>query len=231
MRPLIGITCETGFNAKNLAEYSLRHNYCDNLVKCGATPLLLPHDEASAANYIKILDGILISGGNLDVDPKLYGKTDLHPKTQPDTARNTFESTLAREALAKETPILGICGGAQLLAVTLGGNLYQHIGDQAENPLEHEQPIPLNEPYHEIAIREGSLLAKVTERKKMKVNSAHHQGIKSAGRGKVSAVAEDSIPEAIEYGDKFCLGVQWHPEYNTDAADEKIFAAFVTACR
>ena len=233
MQPLIGITCESSFNSKKLPEYNLRHNYCDNLAAVGAAAVLLPYDEAAAASYVKALDGILISGDDFDVDPQYYGETELHPKTNPDKTRTAFELALAKAALANKIPLLGICGGAQLLAVALGGSLYQHINDDLDGTLEHEQPATRDEPYHQIDIHAGSRLGRITERRRMKVNSAHHQGIKSTGLAAVSAVSvADSIIEAIELADsQFCLGLQWHPEYNTDAADEKIFAAFAAACR
>ncbi len=232
MQPLIGITCEAGFDGKDQPYYHLRHNYCRNLTEAGASVVLIPHDKKAVDNYVKILDGILISGGDFDVPPKYYGDSSLHPKTDINEARSDFELALAKAAMTKDVPLLGICGGAQLLTVAAGGGLHQHLKDDLSGSLEHEQPTPRYRPYHEIAVRPDSVLAKIIGKTEMKVNSAHHQGIKFGGRAKVVATATDSVAEAVEIPDhRFYLGLQWHPEYNTDPGDEKIFAAFVAAAR
>jgi putative glutamine amidotransferase len=128
-------------------------------------------------------------------------------------------------------PVLGICGGEQLLAVALGGTLLQHIPDSIENALEHEQPNPRHEPGHEITLVPGTLLHRIAGVDTMRVNSAHHQAVRAPGRfAVVNATASDGVIEGIEdprYG--FALGVQWHPEFLIDPADAKIFHAFVAA--
>jgi len=231
MQPLIGITCESDFNSKKMAEYKLRHNYGANLIAHGAATVHLPYDKSAIATYIKSFDGFVISGGDFDVLPSLYGAQSVHPKTSTEATRTEFEFSLVNEAIKNNIPLLGICGGAQLLAVALGGNLYQHIADDKPNSLQHEQPTPRNEPYHEVAVAANSMLATITTSKRLKVNSAHHQGIKDVGKAKVVATAEDGIIEALELPNcKFCLGIQWHPEYNTSPADKNIFQAFVSAC-
>ena len=231
MQPLIGITCESDLNSKKMAQYKLRHNYGENLIRYGAATVHLPYDEKAVTAYINKCDGFVISGGDFDILPSLYGAKTTHPKTDTDPTRTNFELKLITQAMANQTPILGICGGAQLLAVALGGSLYQHLADDKPQCLQHEQPTPRNEPYHRVKIKAGSLLESITASDAIKVNSAHHQAIKSSGKAEVVAVAEDGITEAIESkAHKFCLGIQWHPEYNTSPADEKIFGAFVAAC-
>jgi GMP synthase-like glutamine amidotransferase len=138
-----------------------------------------------------------------------------------------------KNAVESGKPVLGICGGQQLLAVALGGQLIQHIPDEVPGALAHEQPNPRTEPGHEVAITEGSMLSRIIGKPRMAVNSAHHQAVASIGDGGVvNALAPDGVIEGIEHpGYRFALGVQWHPEYAVDPDDPAIFRAFIAACR
>jgi putative glutamine amidotransferase len=128
-------------------------------------------------------------------------------------------------------PILGICGGQQLLNVALGGTLIQHIPDEVCNPLAHEQPNPRTEPGHSAQIAAGTHLAQIVKDQSILVNSAHHQAVKQVAPGCViNATATDGVIEGIELADyPFCIGVQWHPEYYISPADTALFEAFIKA--
>ena len=128
-------------------------------------------------------------------------------------------------------PVLGICGGQQLLAVAFGGTLIQHIPDEVAGALAHEQPNPRTEPGHEVAVAPDTLLAAIVGAKRLAVNSAHHQAVATPGNGAVvNALAPDGVVEGVEHpGYRFALGVQWHPEYAVDPRDPAIFDAFVRA--
>jgi putative glutamine amidotransferase len=119
------------------------------------------------------------------------------------------------------------------LHVALGGTLIQHIPDAVPNALAHEQPNPRTEPSHNVTVIPGTLLHSIVETDIMAVNSAHHQAAADAPDGVViNARAPDGIIEGIEApAYRFCLGVQWHPEYSISPNDDRILAAFVTACR
>jgi putative glutamine amidotransferase len=147
--------------------------------------------------------------------------------------RTAFELAITRGALAGDMPVLGICGGQQLLNVVLGGTLIQHIPDEIRDALAHEQPNPRDESGHDISVTPGTLLYKITGTSTMSVNSAHHQAVRTIGKGiVVDAVAPDGVIEGIEApGKRFCLGVQWHPEFSIDPGDSKIFDAFIDAAR
>lgn len=234
-RPIIGVTLdaeEPGGYSK-LPWYALRKNYFAALAEAGALPIALPHHPELAAQYLEEIDGLLITGGAFDVDPSLYGGGPAHPTVSLKEGRTAFELAITKGALAKDLPVLGICGGQQLLAVALGGTLIQHIPDSIAGALEHEQPNPRNQPGHDISIAADTLLARIVGKPRMAVNSAHHQAVEKPGNGAVvNALAPDGVVEGVEHpGFRFALGVQWHPEYAVDPADPLIFHAFVAACR
>lgn len=233
--PIIGITADSekpgGYS--KFPWYALRQNYCSAVTAAGGVPVVLPHEVAMIERYTAMIDGLLVSGGAFDVDPKLFGATDTHATVSLKEGRTDFELGITRAVLAAGKPVFGICGGEQLLAVALGGTLVQHIPDEVENPLAHEQPNPRNEAGHDVAIVEGTQLHKIAGVSRAPVNSAHHQSVKDVkGPVIVNARSSDGVIEGIEDPTrKFCLGVQWHPEFAISPADEKIFRAFIDACR
>lgn len=233
--PLIGLTLdsEPAGGYSTLPWYALRQNYFDAVAAAGGVPIALPHLADLAEAYVSGLDGLIVTGGAFDVDPALYGGGDTHPTVLLKPGRTAFELAATRAALARGIPVLGICGGQQLLAVAMGGTLIQHIPDAIPGALPHEQPNPRDEPGHEIAVAPGTLLARIVGVQRMAVNSSHHQAVADAGPGGVvSAVAPDGVVEAVEYpAHRFALGVQWHPEYAVDPQDPAIFRAFVAAAR
>lgn len=233
-QPLIGLTLDSepagGYSA--LPWYALRENYCAAVAQAGGLAVLLPHEPGRADAYIDRLDGLIVTGGAFDVDPALYGADGRHASVTTKDRRTAFEKAAAERALDRDMPVLGICGGQQLLNVVLGGTLIQHIPDEVEDALAHEQPNPRTEPGHSVAVAPGTLLRRIVGADTLAVNSAHHQAAREVGRGvAVNAVAPDGVIEGIEaVGRRFCLGVQWHPEYGIDRGDARIFAAFVDAC-
>lgn len=232
-RPRIGITLdseEPGGYSK-LPWYALRQNYASSVERAGGLPLLLPHEPDRAGEYLDLIDGLVVTGGAFDIDPAMFGATTRHATVRLKNRRTEFETAIVRGALDRDMPVLGICGGQQLLNVVLGGTLYQHIPDEIETPLAHEQPNPRTEPGHEVRVREGTLLHRICGVTTLSVNSAHHQAARDVGPGiVVNATAEDGVIEGIEDPRRrFCLGVQWHPEYSISTGDDRIFDAFVAA--
>ena len=133
--------------------------------------------------------------------------------------------------LRQDKPVLGICGGQQLLAVILGATLIQHIPDALPSALAHEQPNPRTESGHAISVVPDSLLFNIVQKKTLHVNSAHHQAVRAVPDTLiVNAFAPDGIIEGIEAPRyRFCLGVQWHPEYHVDSADGRLFDSLIQA--
>jgi len=234
-RPFIGVTLDSekpgGYS--KYPWYALRENYAAAIVAAGGLPVALPHHADLAAAYLDRIQGLVVTGGAFDVDPALYGEGERHATVTLKEDRTATEFSLVAGALARDMPVLGICGGQQLLAVALGGTLIQHIPDSIANALEHEQPNPRHEPGHDISITPGTLLHRIVGGTRMHVNSAHHQAVRAAGpHATVNAIAPDGVIEGVEDSRyRFALGVQWHPEFFIDPGDEKIFSAFIAACR
>ncbi|KAF0115512.1 MAG: putative glutamine amidotransferase [Rhodospirillaceae bacterium] len=231
--PVIGITLDSeapGGYAR-MPWYALRQNYCAVVARAGGLPLPLPHLPDLVAAYLERLDGLVLTGGAFDIDPALFGATVRHATVTLKEDRTRFELALLMGALARDMPVLGICGGQQLLNVALGGTLVQHIPDEVAGCLAHEQPNPRTEAGHEVMVTPESLLYRVVAERTLAVNSAHHQAVRTVGPGVVvSARAADGVIEAIEApARRFCLGVQWHPEYEITRADSRLFAALVRA--
>ena len=239
-QPLIGITADSEepkpgarSDYSKYPWYAIRENYCSAVRKAGGVPLVLPHEPSLIAQYVDLLDGIVVSGGAFDVDPALFGDSTRHETVVLKEGRTDFELGITRAMLKADKPILGICGGQQLLAVALGGTLIQHIPDEIQNPLAHEQPNPRHLAGHDVAITPGSKLHQITGESNFSVNSAHHQAVKAVPKNiVVDAVAPDGVIEGIEAPrHRFCLGVQWHPEFAIGQGDARIFDAFLAACR
>ena len=231
--PLIGLTLDSeepgGYS--NQPWYALRQNYFASLRRAGGLPVALPHEAGDVAAYLDRLDGLVVTGGAFDVDPALFGATERHDTVVLKRRRTEFELAVCRAAHERDMPVLGICGGQQLMNVAFGGSLIQHIPAALPEALAHEQPNPRSEPGHSVAVAPDTLLRRIVGVDELQVNSAHHQAVDEVAPGLiVDAVAPDGVIEGIEDpGQRFCLGVQWHPEYTVCDGDARIFDAFVAA--
>ena len=229
IKPIIAVSPSIG--EKN---YFVNINYMKCISLSGAIPLMMTFENLNdIAEILEKADGVLITGGG-DVDPKYFNE-ELHEKADlvlPQ--RDAFEILLCKKAYELKKPILAICRGLQVLNVTFGGSLHQHI----EN---HSFPDRRNEEIHCVNISENSLLSEIIGRENLYVNSIHHQAVNKLGRDlNICAISEDGIIEAIENKNHpFLLGVQWHPEAMESKATESetteskhfnIFKTFVKSC-
>ena len=232
---MIGITMDAeppgGYSRYNW--YALRANYTSAIVSAGGLPVALPHHPELTQAYLDRIDGLVITGGGFDVEPALYGAADRHDSVTVKPGRTKAELDLLRGALQRDMPTLGICGGEQLMAVAAGGTLHQHIPASVPDCLPHEQAMPHHAPAHAVAIEPGTLLHRIVRTDRMRVNSSHHQAVASPGpHAVVNARAPDGVVEGIEDARyRFCLGVQWHPEFASDPSDHLVLAALIAATR
>ena len=203
--------------------------YIESLARAGAGMRWVElSDPEQAVQDALTCDGLLLPGGG-DMDPKFYGQERIPACGEPNLLRDAAEPLLLRAFLAADKPVLGICRGIQVMNAVLGGDLYQDI-----KPFEH---LPHNDHWakvHTVTVRRGTLLSRILGQDTVLVNSQHHQAVDQVAPGfTLAALSEDGIVEAIEKPDaRFCLGVQWHPEWLSDAdpAMQSLFDAFVNAC-
>ena len=203
--------------------------YIESLARAGAGMRWVElSDPERAVQDALTCDGLLLPGGG-DMDPKFYGQARIPACGEPNLLRDAAEPLLLRAFLAADKPVLGICRGIQVMNAALGGDLYQDI-----KPFEH---LPHNDHWakvHTVTVRRGTLLSRILGQDIVLVNSQHHQAVDRVAPGfTLAALSEDGIVEAIEKPDaRFCLGVQWHPEWLSDAdpAMQGLFDAFVNAC-
>jgi putative glutamine amidotransferase len=195
-----------------------KSDYLAALDRAGATTRELRPSLDALPGALDGVDGVLLTGGP-DVDPVAYGDAERHPTVEIDAERDDYELALAKQALARDLPLLAICRGAQVLNVAAGGSLVQDLPSQHPDPLGHSITEPKDHVAHDVIVKGDSCLAvllgsSLSTDHRIAVNSRHHQSVKTPAPGfVVSATAPDGVVEAIEKpGARFCVGVQWHPE-------------------
>ncbi|MCR2808113.1 MULTISPECIES: gamma-glutamyl-gamma-aminobutyrate hydrolase family protein [unclassified Microbacterium] len=205
----------------------LPHVYFDAVAASGGVAVLLPpqpNPELAASVVLDGLDGLILTGG-LDVQPELYG-AERHPSTDPPRPdRDAWELALFRGADERRIPVLAICRGLQLVNVARGGTLQQHLPESMGTDRYRLGGGVFAS--NTVAVDDGTALAGVVGAGELAVHSYHHQGIDRLGDGLVvTARTDDGLVQAVEStGDGYLLGVQWHPEQDTE--DRRLFAGLV----
>ena len=228
MTPVIGITCyleRARWGTWDRRVALLPDAYVARVQDAGAHAVLLPPDPASGADLVGRLDGLLLAGGP-DVDPARYGAA-AHPLTVCHPERDAGEFAVLAAALELDLPVLGVCRGAEVLAVHYGGTLHQHLPDLLGGDRRHQ---PGDGVYgrHTARFARGSLVADVYG-EHAEINSYHHQAVDDPGGLIVTGRSDDVLVEAVEDpARRFVLGLQWHPEQDGDV---RPFSALVTAAR
>lgn len=241
MRPIVGFPCCR--RMRGLHPFHMVGEKYIAAVREGAdaTPLLIPSFEnpLDPDDVLDSVSGLLFTGSPSNVDPALYGATPRED-TLLDPYRDGLTIPLLKAAIARGTPVLAICRGFQELNVALGGTLHQHIHEvPGRDDHREDESADLDTQYgpsHEVKVREGGLLMRLTGCASFRVNSLHSQGIDRLAPGLVAeAIAPDGQIEAVtlENAGAFVLGVQWHPEWrwSENAQSRAIFAAFGAALR
>ncbi|MET8994145.1 gamma-glutamyl-gamma-aminobutyrate hydrolase family protein [Amycolatopsis sp. NPDC004169] len=227
-RPVIGLTSYLE-PAKFLVwetEAALLHRvYVDCVVAAGGIPVLLPPVSDAHERLVSTVDGLVLTGG-ADVEPGRYG-AEPHPATYVRPERDAFEFGLFEAARKAGKPVLGVCRGLQVMSVALGGTLTQHL-PEARETTEH-QPAPATFGRGTVTLAEGSRAAAILG-PETKTLCYHHQAIDRLGAGlEPVGWAADGTIEAAELPGEFTLGVQWHPEQDSD--DVRLFQALVEASK
>jgi putative glutamine amidotransferase len=225
---------------------NLSIRYEQSILRAGGIPFIVPSttDRALLAEIVRRVDGVVLSGGD-DINPDLYARK-LPPairktieQTPDGGGRDLRELILIDEIFRQRKPLLAICRGHQLLNVALGGALIADIRQQVPGALNHQRSDKACENVHQAALTPGSLLAKITGKRSLGVNSSHHQAVlEPAEPLTVVARSSDGIVEAMELRPDaakrlpFLLSVQFHPERLTEkqAAHRAIFNSFIQAC-
>lgn len=223
MRPVIGISSyreQASWGVWTQSADLLPTRYAVAVELAGGIPVLLPPPASphrvgpDASGVAARLDGLVIAGG-ADVDPARYGAP-RHERTvhvAPD--RDAWELALLDAADARALPVLGICRGMQLMAVHGGGSLHQHTPDVTRTTVHEVGDDRFGDV--DVTVAEGSRLRGLVG-ERQDVGCHHHQSVATHPGYAVAARAADGTIEAIERpGERFVLGVQWHPETREDA--------------
>ncbi|GHF20585.1 glutamine amidotransferase [Amycolatopsis deserti] len=225
-KPVMGLTTYTekaSWGVWHTDAALLPSSYVDSVRNVGGIPVLLP---AGDTDVLSAVDALILTGG-ADVEPHRYGQQP-QDKTVTRPERDAFEFALVRAALDRGMPVLGVCRGMQVLNVALGGSLTQHLPDRVGHS-EHQPSPGVYGPTH-VTLADGSRVAGILGAQ-TKCQCYHHQAVEELGDGlRAVGWAADGTIEAVELpGADFVVGVQWHPEQDTQ--EVRLFAALVAACR
>lgn len=215
-KPIIGLSSTSGEGTST----SVPLTYVESVIRAGGVPMVLPitQDHDLLNRMLDNIDALILTGGE-DVDPlKWYGEEPLPALGGIAPERDSFDVALARLAVERGIPLLGICRGHQVINVAFGGTLYQDIPSQVKaSHVKHRQSAPGDYGTHTIRIEQNSLLYKQLGTQSIAVNSFHHQAVKDMAPGfKVTATSVDGVVEAMEkIGSDQVYSVQFHPEVFT----------------
>jgi putative glutamine amidotransferase len=242
-RPVIGVTTQTlhaihGIPEGLPASWVMNQRYFRAIMAVGGVPWMIPlidDDPATLREIYSHLDGLLIPGG-VDMDPRTYGEAATPLCGVLDPARDATELQLTQWAIADGLPVLGLCRGAQVINVAMGGSLYQDIAAEVPGADPHDfyptKGFDRTHLAHPVDLAPGTRLRDAFGSPTAPVNSMHHQSVKRLGDGLVvAAVAPDGVIEAVEgvRPDAFLVGVQWHPEVFEGSAPavRNLFSEFI----
>jgi putative glutamine amidotransferase len=236
-KPVIGMNADFRPERKDGYPFSwINAGYYDSVTQAGGVPVLIPPlaDDADLRRVLETLDGVVLTGCKLDLDPIRMGM-DKHPATRPmPRRREDFDRRLARMCAEMKIPTLAIGSGMQTLNVLCGGTLFQHVPEDVLKPMHHRDPVEACN-RHLIEIVPGTRMDQIYGPGEIRVNSDHHMAVDQVAHCfRVSAASPDGVVEAYESVDDdwFCLGVQFHPEDQTASAlDLQVFESLITGCK
>jgi putative glutamine amidotransferase len=235
LRPLVGVTADIEWHehaTPRRLHYEIDAYLSRSLYESGATVVMLPHDETEPEDLLDRLDAVLLSGGDW-----LFPSPDLLGDSPSDFNRHKylrahFELDLARYAMLRDKPLLGICGGLQVLNAATGGLLDTDLSATVAARVRHAG-LNRSQTVHTVKPINGTRYATLVGTQAFAVNSQHRQGLSSVGpKAQACALADDGLVEAIECpGLRFCMGVQWHPEFLLGEPDRLLLREFVNTAK
>lgn len=214
----------------------MKPNYVSAIAQAGGIPLVLPltEDQNLLDEFAAVCHGFLLTGG-YDIAPSLYGQERLPVCGDGTEGLDRMEAALLPRILEADKPLLGICRGLQFLNVVLGGTLWQDLPTQHPSDIGHRMEAPYDRFVHHVLQPEDSPMQKIIPAQEFSVNSAHHQGICTLGKGLLpTAYSEDGLVEAVCMPEKrFVYAVQWHPEdlFCVDKNALALFEALICAAK
>ena len=231
-KPIIGITLdwqeEGTFSPR--PHYALREHYFNAVQHAGGLPLAIPHHAGNIEEYLEVIDGLLVPGGEF-ASPEEWYVSSNDPMVYESSPRMEFDKAILEQALAQDIAVLGICAGMQFLGCIHGCKMTKNVHSFVETTINHWDAMPCEEIAHAINIEQNTLLSKIIRMKTAEINSHHQEALVEIAEGVVvNAIAPDGVIEGIELpAYHFALGVQWHPEYEIANCDKEIFNAFIKA--
>jgi len=236
MKPLIGIIANKDKNIFKMPTSAVPFTYTSSIEKAGGVPVVIPvtgNKDNLFEDMMQHVQGFLFPGGG-DIDPSFFNESPRKELGDVDRILDDFQMDAVELAMSRKKPVLGICRGAQLLNVALGGTLVQDISTQFETPtLKHMQETITYDTNHEVRIETGSRLHDLFG-SHIQINSIHHQSIKEPGKDLViTARASDGVVEAAQHKTLPVDLIQWHPELMMQKNNDMLplFRAFVESCK
>jgi putative glutamine amidotransferase len=235
IRPRIGITMRIELESNR---FYLARSYSEAVEAAGGLPVhipLIPRRDF-IRGVMADLDGLLLPGSDSDIDPQRYGREPQPQLGSVHPEKDETDLLSLAEADDRAMPLFAICFGMQSLNVSRGGTLIQDIVSHHQNAIKHEQGVPRERHSHRVRLLEDSIVGQLAASETAPVNSHHHQAVETLGRELVAtAWAPDGIVEAVEdpRGDRFVVGVQWHPElgWEQDELSLALFNRFIAEAR
>lgn len=228
-KPIIGITLDFseggGFSPRPY--YAIRNSYFDRVKEAGGVPIAIPYQPELIDEYLEMIDGLIIPGGDFALDADWYEGAD--GPAFPNSPRLEFDIAIIKKALSRNIPLLGICAGMQILAGMHDCKLTSNVQKYSKTNLNHLDEIEAESIAHQMIVSRGTLLHSIVKTDEFGVNSRHREGVvEVSDQVKVCGISDDDIIEAIELPKyKFAIGVQWHPEFFYNGENAEIINALV----